>query len=43
MKVDLEFLSLMKHGASWYERNGFSYESKTKKDIVHNIRVSFEF
>ena len=35
--VDLQVLSLMKYGVSWYERNGFSYESKTKKDIVNKI------
>ena len=38
IKVSLEFQSLMKYGLSWYERNGFSYENKTKKDIVNNIR-----
>ena len=36
--VSLEFQSLMKHGLSWYERNGFSYENKTKKDIITLIR-----
>ena len=38
MEVSLEFLSLMKHGKSWYERHGFSYENKEKKDIINNIR-----
>ena len=36
--VSLEFQSLMKYGLSWYERNGFSYQNKTKKDIVNKIR-----
>ena len=38
LEVSLEFQSLMKYGLSWYERKGFSYESKTKKDIVNKIR-----
>jgi len=38
LTVSLEFLSLMKYGLSWYERNGFSYQNKTKKDIVNKIR-----
>lgn len=36
--VSLEFQSLMKYGLSWYEKNGFHYQSKTKKDIVNKIR-----
>lgn len=38
MTVSLEFLSFMKYGKSWYERHGFSYENKEKKDIINNIR-----
>lgn len=38
LEVSLEFQSLMKYGFSWYERQGFFYESKTKKDIVNKIR-----
>ena len=37
-QVSLEFRSLMKHGKSWYEIHGFSYENKEKKDIINNIR-----
>jgi hypothetical protein len=38
LKVSLEFQSLMKYGLSWYERHGFTYKDKTKKDIVKQIR-----
>jgi len=38
LEVSLEFLSLMKYGLSWYERHGFTYKDKTKKDIVKQIR-----
>jgi hypothetical protein len=38
LEVSLEFQSLMKYGYSWYERHGFSYKDKTKKDIVNQIR-----
>lgn len=37
-KVNLEFLSLMKYGKSWYELQGFSYKNEDKKDIVDHIR-----
>jgi hypothetical protein len=37
-QVSLEFRSLMKHGKSWYEIHGFSYQNKEKKDIVNKIR-----
>jgi hypothetical protein len=35
--VSLAFLSLMKYGSSWYERNGFSYGDETK-DIMDKFR-----
>jgi hypothetical protein len=38
LRVSLEFLSLMKHGLSWYERHGFSYKDQRRKDIVNKIR-----
>jgi hypothetical protein len=36
--VNLQFLSLMKYGFSWYERNGFSYKDNTDRDAVNKIR-----
>ena len=36
--VGLQFLSLMKYGFSWYERNGFSYEDEKVRDTVNKIR-----
>lgn len=32
--VDLQFLSIIRHGRSWYERRGFSYQNASNK---HNI------
>lgn len=32
--VDLQFLSFIRYGQSWYERQGFSYQSTSKR---HNI------
>lgn len=36
--VSLAFLSLMKYGSSWYERNGFSYSDDKTKDIMDKFR-----
>ena len=37
LKVGLEFLSLMKHGRSWYEKHGFVYKDERRKDILIQI------
>ena len=37
-EVSLAFLSLMKYGFSWYERNGFSYGDDETKKMVDKIR-----